>query len=351
MKILANKWILLVALALLLPGFWFVYTHSYYEEEKELRSQLRETVKNAFPEPTARFSQSVGLFPFNENSQITGITRGHSTSVILVHGLDDPGKVWQNLAPKLLKQGHTVWILQYPNDQPVVESSLLFFEELRQLRQLGVDMISIVGHSMGGLVSRELLTSPEIAYDYSTETGLVPKVELLIMVGTPNHGTHLARFRVFAELKDHFVRLSKGEFNWLGSILDGAGEAKIDLLPDSRFLTELNSRPHPERVDMQVIAGITSPWSENDIDSVLGHVQQKITPLEQTDIAEIRRYLVSMTHGLGDGLVSVESTRLKGVPHLTVSGTHLSMIRNITETSDRVPPAIPVILDKLSKAK
>jgi len=56
-----------------------------------------------------------------------------------------------------------------------------------------------------------------------------------------------------------------------------------------------------------------------------------------------------MTHGLGDGLVTVESSRLEGVPHLTVEGTHLSMIRNITAGSTRIPPAVPVILEYLKE--
>ena len=60
-------------------------------------------------------------------------------------------------------------------------------------------------------------------------------------------------------------------------------------------------------------------------------------------------YMVSMAHGLGDGLVSVESTRLDGVPHQTVDGTHLSMIRNITAGSQRIPPAVPIIVDRLKE--
>ena len=56
-----------------------------------------------------------------------------------------------------------------------------------------------------------------------------------------------------------------------------------------------------------------------------------------------------MTDGLGDGLVTVESTRLDGVDHRTVRGTHLSMIRNITEASDRVPPAVPLVIESLGR--
>ncbi|MBW2437513.1 MAG: hypothetical protein JRF29_09555, partial [Deltaproteobacteria bacterium] len=49
----------------------------------------------------------------------------------------------------------------------------------------------------------------------------------------------------------------------------------------------------------------------------------------------------------GDGLVTVESTRLEGVPHRTVDGTHMSMIRNMTTRSKRIPPAVPIIIDQL----
>ena len=59
--------------------------------------------------------------------------------------------------------------------------------------------------------------------------------------------------------------------------------------------------------------------------------------------------MILVTHGLGDGLVTVESTRLKGVPHRTVDGTHLSMIRNITRDSPRTPPAVPIIIDYLKR--
>ena len=72
------------------------------------------------------------------------------------------------------------------------------------------------------------------------------------------------------------ARLANGEANWLGFILDGAGEAKIDLLHGSRFLIELNSQEHPEDVDMSIIAGITSPWDESAINRWLNSVRQRI---------------------------------------------------------------------------
>ena len=99
----------MVALALLFSGFWFVYTHSYNQEEKELRRQLRETVKEPFPEQAAQFSQTVGLFPFNDNSHIANSAEGLSPSVILVHGLDDPGKVWHESCTGIGKNRDTLY--------------------------------------------------------------------------------------------------------------------------------------------------------------------------------------------------------------------------------------------------
>jgi hypothetical protein len=167
------------------------------------------------------------------------------------------------------------------------------------------------------------------------------------MVGTPNHGSQLARFRFFAEFRDHLERLRNGEANWLGSILDGAGEAKIDLLPNSSFLTELNSRSHPADLETIIIAGITTPWSEEDIRQQFDTLSGKIPSSNQQSVDRLTESLISMTHGLGDGLVTVDSTRMEGIPHISVNGTHLTMIRNLSETSPRVPPAIPVIVEWL----
>ena len=344
-----RRWTWVIGAILLLVGLWQLFTSIYREEEKELRRQLRETVKEKFPEQTAEFSQTFGLFFFEADREAPRGAAADRKSIVLIHGLDDPGDVWQSLAPELLKEGFNVWLMQYPNDQPVVESARLFFEALQGLKQHNIEHISIVAHSMGGLVSREMLTRPEIEYNASAKNRQVPEVAALIMVGTPNHGSQLARLRVFTEMRDQLAQLTKGEVHWLGGILDGAGEAKIDLLPESRFLTELNDRPHPEGTDMLIIAGIASPWNESDINHWIGDLSQNLSDEKQKWVDELGKNMVSMTHGLGYGLVTVESTRLEGVPHRTVDGTHLSMIRNITQGSRRIPPAVPIIIDQLKR--
>ena len=124
-----RRWLWIVCLAIVLMGLWELFISIYREEEKQLRRQFRQAIKEKFPEQTAEFSKTLGLFFFEADRKAPGGVALDRKSVVLVHGLDDPGEVWQSLAPVLVKENFNVWLMQYPNDQPIVESARLFFEE------------------------------------------------------------------------------------------------------------------------------------------------------------------------------------------------------------------------------
>ena len=346
-KTIKIKLLWLGAGALVLLGIYQLLTHAYQEEEKALRTHLRSAVTDVFPGHAAKHSETIGLFQYGPDPGATDADIRPSSSIVLIHGLDDPGKVWQDLTPALLNEGYDVWQFEYPNDQPLAESTALFFDELTKLRANDIDRIEIVAHSMGGLITRDLLTSTAIGYRGAIKEQRVPQVDILIMVGTPNHGSPVVKLRFFAEVRDHLARLLKGQSDWLNIIFDGAGEAKIDLLPGSRFLNELNSRPHPKGVEQLIIAGVTSPWDQEELTGLLDTYSAKLPGISGQDLETIKAAVVSVT----DGLVSIESTRLPGIPHTTVMGKHLTMIRNATLNSDRTPPAIPVIVKHLKKGE
>jgi len=338
-----RKWLIYTAaVVVLVAGLGYVLDF-FPEEEKELLREIRKAVVNTFPEQAAEVAKTFGLTHFGGEPAGSAVTDAAAPSVVLVHGMDDPGKVWMNLAPALKDENMIVWKMLYPNDQPVVDSAWLFLAELKRLKQSGTSEIVIVAHSMGGLVSREMLTNPQIAYIENADKGNLPGVTALIMVGTPNHGSELARFRFFSEIRDQWVNVVENGGHILRGFVDGAGEARIDLLPESQFLQALNGRPHPEGVEMLTISGVVSPWDDKEVNQFLN------SNFEKETASEVEAFVRSMSDGLGDGLVTVDSSRLEGVEYRTVLGTHLSMIRNITTESTNIPPSIPIIIEYLGQ--
>lgn len=315
----------------------------FREQEYQARQKVHEAVKTAFPDAARRLAGRYGLKSYWGNRYGLGET------VILIHGLDDPGLIWRNLAPALKENGFRVLIMTYPNDQDIAASSRLFFDEMSRFFQPDQTPVSVVAHSMGGLVTRDMLTNPRFDYAGQVKKGRLPRVTRLIMVGTPNHGSELARFRFFTEIRDQFVHLGQKDVHWLHSLLDGTGAAEMDLLPGSRFLTELNRRSRPDDVRFHVIAGIMSPWTLDSIDSLMSGIGENLPAASAPAARSLEDFLVSMTKTLGDGLVPVDSARLDNVPLTLVNGTHLTMIRNLTRNSERIPPAVPVILDLLNR--
>jgi pimeloyl-ACP methyl ester carboxylesterase len=318
------RWILLLGVLLL---SWQLLRAGFPEEEREVRSQLRESLAEVFPGLAQQASERFGI-------RRLGVPRGSRPEVLLLHGLDDPGRVWMTLAPVLLREGYGVLLLDYPNDQAIADSAAFVARQMQVLAGQGLGQVDIVAHSMGGLVSREMLTSPALRCD--PPQCQRPGVRQLIMVGTPNHGSDLARWRALGEVREQFSRLFSGEAGWLDWIFDGAGEAGLDLLPDSAFLNDLNARPAPQDTQMFVIAGEIGQAQWDELEGLLQQHAEQLPPALQ----QVRTQI-------GDGLVSVDSAHLPGAPLFRVPGNHLSIIRNVFEGSERTPPAIPIVLHLL----
>lgn len=319
--------------------------------DKEIRTEFRTWMGRMFPDFAAAVDMQFGVKLLGPEGRSTALHAKNAPPdvVLLIHGLDDPGTVWTFLAPELVKQGYATCVFTYPNDQPIADSARLFASTLQDMRGLGVRRVSIVAHSMGGLVAREVLTNPAFMNGDGAGGDAYPAVPRLMLLGTPNQGSPMAYFHPVGEARDQIVRAFSGDGLIFGSIFDGAGEAQIDLLPGSDFLTALNARPNPANTKFTVIAGRASPVSEGDIPELAARVASLWPTQNEADVAEkLSAALADLSAGVGDGCVSIASAQLRGADDFTVvDGNHLTMIRNYFIDRDRTPPCVPIILQRL----
>ncbi len=285
------------------------------DQESHARTLIQGLVKKAFP---GRMRQTFNTYGIKECSRPEKAVAA-PLPVILVHGLDEPGMIWRNLIPALTEKHYLVYEFRYPNDQAIELSSAFFVDELMKLDH--TISPTLIAHSMGGLVCRDMLTRPELSFEKLAAGGHVPKVERLIMLATPQKGAQLVRFRIFLEIRDQFCRRKDPNFHWLNFLMDGTGAAGVDLTPGSSFLRALDRRPTGHTVDTHIIA------------------------------AKLLPYDLPLCDAIGDGLVALGSTRLGSTPHTIVQGTHLTMIRTLRQSDQRIPPAVPVILKILEQGR
>src|SRR5690606_35589080 len=99
------------------------------------------------------------------------------------------GGLWRDLIPALQHAGFVPIELSYPNDDAIARTATQVAARFRRLREAGVQRIKIVAHSMGGLVSREILTHPALYNGRGDGWAEGPAITHLVMVGTPNHGS------------------------------------------------------------------------------------------------------------------------------------------------------------------
>lgn len=190
----------------------------------------------------------------------------HAEQVVIVHGLARSAWSMQNMSKGIADQGYQVCVVDYPTIRQPIENTLeKSAEELSRCiaefdtathHATNQPKVHFVGHSLGGLVIRSYLAKhPEFVQ--SEQMGNV------VFVGTPNHGSDVADF--FSD-------------TWMLSLVGGTAES-LTTSPNS-FPNQL---PLPN-YDFGVIAGTQSYPVFN-----------------------------GMFAKTNDGLVSVESTKLKGM--------------------------------------
>ncbi len=325
-----------VAAAAVAIALWTGWAEDHPREERRLRVLVHDRLEQWFPEEMAPDDGWYGLHP-----RETGARPPHSTRVLLLHGLDEPGTIWDDLAPALGAAGFEVWELRYPNDQGIDRSTAFLAERWPEI-PLGSPVV-LIGHSMGGLLAREFVSG------WRHPVGQPPRVEGpavsgVILAGTPNHGSEWARLRVWLELRDQFPNGRGRRSSLFAALRDGTGEAKIDLRPGSDFLQALNARPWPDSVPVLLIGGqLLGPSEHLSAGLDAASAECRSGDLDR----QLDAWWSGMGEGLGDGVVTLESLKLSGAPPpIVVDASHRGMLARLLP-GDPQPPAIAPILAAL----
>jgi pimeloyl-ACP methyl ester carboxylesterase len=225
--------------------------------------------------------------------------------VMLVHGLLSSPLTWAPLfndlrADPLLRERYQFWFYLYPTGNPYLDTAAHLREQLARLRteldpehrDVALDNMVFVGHSMGGLVSKLLtvdsgdafwkLVSSEpfdkLRVDDETRANLQRVfffdrqecVKRVVFLGTPHHGSKLSPSPP-ARLARHFIRLPKNVLTTVQelslenpgtffTIKPGKVPTSIDLLaPHAPALEVLAALPLSAGVSYHSIIGVTPP--------------------------------------------------------------------------------------------
>jgi hypothetical protein len=126
-----------------------------------------------YPQPNEMMEGLLGALRVQERMNITGLYMlqpydPERIPLVFVHGLISTPRMWRNVINELetdpeLRRRYQCWVFAYPTGNPPLYSALRLREELGKVYQRypsAKDMV-LVGHSMGGILSRTQITSVE----------------------------------------------------------------------------------------------------------------------------------------------------------------------------------------------
>jgi len=247
-------------------------------------------------------------------------------SALLVHGLESSSAGMQAMREALQEESVQVLLFDYPNDGPIRDAGRMLREALLDLsRKHPHGRVTIIAHSMGGLVARYALESTEPPPGCVTD---------LFLIATPNKGSRLGLGQEWLECVQTVQSVAAGRVTrtLLGHTDDGRGEAASDLTPGSPFLRELEGLDRPKGVRYHVAAGRRGFLDEDQqrtlVDGVGTELRRRGVPRDRRERIVDFLSAPELCHGSGDGAVTLDSATLTDVTaSRTFDLNHIALIR------------------------
>jgi pimeloyl-ACP methyl ester carboxylesterase len=272
-------------------------------------------------------------------------------TICLVHGLNSSSGGFVHMIPWLEAAGYGIVVYDYPFNRRLDESCAAFARDWAAFRREVKDKLpwSIVAHSMGALLARSLVED---------EASWARDVSSLVLIAPVNQGSHLAKVQTLVQISNGLSAINgKNSTKAMLSLSDGLGQAAQDMLPGSAFLKALNVRPRRGEVSYHILAGdrgFLTREAREELEARIELVTKNggiLGRLARLATADMPALLGELTDGTGDGCVSVERTRLEGVPdHVTIHANHAELIRAPLLFADPGPVAcMPELLRSLKE--
>lgn len=237
------------------------------------------------PEKYAHTARIARLQPYDPNK----------TVVLVVHGLNSSPATWTPMINTLrnnetIRKNYQFWFYSYPSGYPYMHSAAILRQQLDEIEKrfpMKKKMV-VIGHSMGGCISRLLITDvgdkiwmsyfgkPPAQVDMTPETKKLmtdalifnhrPEIGRVIFVAAPLKGADMAKGtlgKLGAKLvKSPFTLLRAGT-EVLGSITSTSEENTLKrmpnsvdtLSPDNRFVKTINQFPLSSTIPYHAIVG------------------------------------------------------------------------------------------------
>jgi len=307
-------------------------------ENSETRREQRRRIESLLGIPVGEWATGKGLhLPEKFDPE--------RRSVLLIHGLEASLADLRGLSLACQQSKLQPLLFDYPNDGPIVLSGKRLHDELTQLERKHPQLrLTIVAHSMGGLVAREALENGRPSLTCVTD---------VFMLGTPHQGSALSGGQPWLELI--FQSLNPTSTEW-ASVRDGLGEAAQDLRPGSFFLRTLDARRRPAGVRYHVGIGKRGFVDAQGLADLRRSLDNRLqlrgaSDLRRARLAGFLHQADALCTGKGDGAVTIASARLLCADsQRTFDLTHIELLQ-VPEKNPESAPVFRWILETLRRQK